>query len=66
MLRYIGYLVGFVWLGLAYGAYSSAMDGIAAGRPDWGFWWKVVSALLAIAGTGAILGTFVNARQTRS
>lgn len=66
MGRILGYLVGIVWLGLAYGAFRSAQAGAAMGQADWGFWWTVVAALLTIAGLGALIGTFVNSKEIRS
>ena len=66
MGRIFGFAIGIIWLGLAFGAFVSASNGWAMGQQDWGFWWSVVGALLGIAGTGALVGTYVNTRESRS
>jgi len=66
MGRIFGFGIGIIWLGLAFAAFNSAANGWALDRPDWGFWWSVVGALLAIAGTGSLVGTYINTRESRS
>lgn len=66
MNRIFGYLVGIVWLGLAYGAYSRGAAGGAAGQEDVAFWWTVIAALLGIAALGALVGTTLHTRSDAS
>jgi hypothetical protein len=58
--RAFGMGVGLAWLGMAAAAYRSASLGWAAGHSDLGFWWTVIAALMAIAGLGAMIGTFIH------
>lgn len=60
MKRILGMGVGVVYLGIAFGAYSRASGGWAAGHADLGFWWTVIAALLAIAGLAALIGTWIH------
>lgn len=62
MNRIFGYLVGIVWLGLAYLAFQNASAGRAAGQEDVGFWWTVITGLLTIAALGALVGTTLHSR----
>jgi len=55
--------VGIVWLGLAYLAFQNASAGRAAGQDDVGFWWTVITGLLAIAALGALVGTTLHSRS---
>jgi hypothetical protein len=66
MNRIFGYLVGIVWLGLAYGAFQNSSAGWSAGQDDVGFWWSVIAGLLTIAALGALIGTTIHARSSRS
>jgi hypothetical protein len=61
-MKLFGYLVGIVWLGLAFGAFRTSSSGWAAGHSDIGFWWAVIGAFLAVAALGAIVGTTIHAR----
>ena len=64
MKRILGMGVGIVWYGLAFGAFRTASGGWETGHPDIGFWWTVIACLLAIAGTGALVGTYIHTRQS--
>ncbi len=66
MNRIFGYLVGLVWLGLAYGAFQNSSNGWSAGQPDVGFWWSVIAGLLTIAALGALIGTTIHSRSSGS
>ncbi len=60
----IGIVLGAFYLtlvGLAAGTSAGAWE---AGNADLGFWWGVIGALLAIAGTGAVVGTWVHSRPS--
>lgn len=61
-MKFLGYVIGLVWLGLAFGAFRTSSAGWDAGHSDIGFWWAVIGALLAIAALGAIIGTTIHAR----
>lgn len=60
MARIFGFLVGIVWIGLAFGAFRRSMAGWDAGQSDIGFWWAVIAAFLAIAAAGALVGTVLH------
>jgi hypothetical protein len=62
-MKLIGYLIGIVWLGLAYGAFRTSSAGWSQGHSDIGFWWAVIGTLLAIAALGAMVGTAVHSRS---
>ncbi|MDT8369274.1 MAG: hypothetical protein RQ745_08710 [Longimicrobiales bacterium] len=57
MNRLFGYLVGVLWLGLAFGAFQRGRAGGAEGFSDMVVWWTIIAAFLAIAGLGALIGT---------
>ena len=61
MKRYAGLVIGVIYLLIAMGAFKSGMTGWGAGHSDLGFWWTIIGCLLAIAGLGALLGTWVHA-----
>jgi hypothetical protein len=58
----IGLVIGAFYLGLSALTYRHASGGWAAGHSDLGFWWSVIASLLAIAGLGAIVGSWIHAR----
>ena len=66
MNRIFGYIVGIVWLGLAYGAFQTSSAGRAAGQSDVAFWWTVIAGLLTIAALGALVGTTIHGRKSAS
>jgi hypothetical protein len=61
-MKHLGYVIGIVWLGLAFGAFRTSSAGWAEGHSDIGFWWGVIAALLTIAALGALAGTAIHAR----
>lgn len=61
-MKLFGYVIGIVWLGLAFGAFRTSSAGWADGNSDIGFWWGVIGALLAIAALGSLIGTTIHAR----
>jgi hypothetical protein len=60
MARTFGFLIGIVWIGLAFGALRRSLAGWNAGQSDVGFWWAVIATLLAIAAAGALAGTWIH------
>ena len=66
MKRIMGMGVGVVYLGIAFFAFSSASAGWETGYNDLGFWWTVVAAILAMAGLGAMVGTWIHTRESQS
>ena len=63
MKRIIGFGIGIVYFGLAFGALRTANAGWDTGYTDLGFWWTVIAALLGIAAIGAIGGTYLHTRE---
>ena len=63
MKRILGMGVGLVYFGIAFGAFTRARAGWAAGHADIGFWWTVVATFLAIAAVGALVGTWIHTQQ---
>jgi hypothetical protein len=43
-------------------AFRSSLANRALGNADLGFWWSVIGSLLAIAGLGALLGSWLHTR----
>ena len=64
MRRIFGMGVGVVWRGMAFGAVRGSSAGWADGHSDLGFWWTVIVGLLAIAGLGAMIGTWIHTQPT--
>ena len=62
MNRIFGYVIGVIWLVLAYGAFQRGANGRALDQPDVAFWWTVIAGLLAIAAVGALVGTTIHTR----
>jgi len=60
MNRIFGYLVGVVWLGMAFGAFQRGQNGGALGYSDMSVWWTIIAGLLTIAGVGALVGTTIH------
>jgi len=60
MSRIFGFLVGALWVVMALGAFRRSMAGWAADQTDIGFWWAVIGSFLAIAATGAFVGTWLH------
>jgi hypothetical protein len=65
MNRIIGWGIGFLYLGLAFGALTRANGGWATGYEDVGFWWTVIAVLLAIAAFGALIGTWIHTQPQK-
>lgn len=59
-MKYLGYVVGLIWVGLVAAAFGNARAGSAAGQPDVAFWWSVIGGLLTIATLGAFIGTTIH------
>lgn len=62
MKKLFGYVIGVVWLGIAFGAFRTSARGWAEGHSDIGFWWAVIGSLLTIAALGALVGTTIHTR----
>lgn len=61
MKKFIGLIIGTIWVFLAFGAFRRALDGLRDGHTDLLVWWTVIAVLLAIASAGAFLGTWIHA-----
>lgn len=64
MKRAIGISIGVIYYGIAFGALTQANTGWDTGYNDIGLWWTVIACLLAIAATGAIVGTWIHTQST--
>lgn len=62
MKRIIGFVIGVVWLFMAFLAFRQSAGGWSEGHSDLGFWWGVIGALLTIAALGALVGTWIHTR----
>ena len=65
MTRILGVLAGLGILVLAGLGFQDSRAGWAEGHSDVGFWWAVITVLLAISGLGAIIGTWIHTRPTK-
>lgn len=63
MTRIFGFVVGIVWAGFAWYAFTRSREGWGAGNTDLGFWWGVIGTLLAVAAVAAVVGTWLHRRQ---
>lgn len=63
MSRIFGLIVGVVWLGFTFIAFSRSAEGWGDGNPDLGFWWAVIGSLLALAAGAALVGTWIHTRR---
>lgn len=61
-MKYLGYVVGVVWVFLVLAAFGNARAGAAAGQPDVVLWWSIIGCLLTIATLGAFIGTTIHIR----
>jgi uncharacterized protein YneF (UPF0154 family) len=61
----VGILIGLLYLFISSRALQESSAGWNAGNSDLGFWWAVIASLLAIAGLGAIIGTWIHTRSSR-
>lgn len=57
MTRIFGFVVGVVWLVFAFVALRRSLDGWSVDHVDLGVWWGVITALLTIAASAALVGT---------
>jgi hypothetical protein len=60
MTRVLGMLAGVGILVMAGFTFQDSAAGWAGGHSDIGFWWAVITVFLAIAGFGAIIGTWIH------
>lgn len=66
MKRIVGFVIGVVWLGLAFLALRRALGGWERGWDDVGLWWAIIATLLAIAAMSALIGTWLHTRTGES
>ncbi len=64
MKRIVGVAIGVFYFVLVFLAFRQASQGRQVGHADLGFWWSVIGSLLAIAGTGAVIGTWLHTRPS--
>lgn len=56
----IGAIIGALWIAMALASLWSAFQGLQNGRTDWMLGWGLVGILLLIAGTSAVVGTWIH------
>lgn len=66
MSSIVGFIVGALWLILAFRAFGFSSAGASGGHDDLQFWWAVVGTLLTIAALGAMIGGFIHRRARQS
>jgi len=64
MKFFVGIVIGVFYAVLVGLALSQSSQGWVAGHADLGFWWSVIGTLLAIAGSGAVVGTWLHTRSS--
>ena len=62
MKRIVGIVIAVIYAILCGLAYGTSGWRWRAGHADLGFWWAVIGTLLAIAGLGALVGTWLHTR----
>ncbi len=65
MKRVIGIAIGIAYLGIAAFTLSYSTGNWRAGHADIGVWFTVIAAFLAIAGLGAIIGTWLHTSESK-
>ena len=58
----IGIVLGVIYATLAGLALTQSSGAWQAGHVDLGFWWAVIGIILAVAGSGAVLGSWIHTR----
>jgi len=58
----IGVVIGIGYAVLVTLAFVTSTVAWQAGNADLGFWWAVVGSILAIAGSGAVIGSWIHTR----
>lgn len=66
MKRVIGIAIGIAFLGIAAFTLNYSTANWRAGHADIGFWFSVIAGFLAIAGLGAIIGTWLHTSETKA
>ncbi|MCH7562887.1 MAG: hypothetical protein IH968_03585 [Gemmatimonadetes bacterium] len=65
MKRVIGIAIGIAYLGIAAFTLSYSTGSWRAGHADIGVWFTVIAGFLAIAGLGAIIGTWLHTSESK-
>jgi len=60
----VGIVLGVFYAVLVALALGQSSGGWQAGHSDLGFWWAVIGALLGVAGSGAVVGTWLHTRPS--
>lgn len=58
----IGIVLGLFYATLAGLALNHSSGAWQAGHADLGFWWAVIGTILGVAGSGAVIGTWIHTR----
>lgn len=58
----IGVVIGIGYAVLVGLAFTTSLAAWRAGNADLGFWWAVIGSILAIAGSGAVVGSWIHTR----
>jgi len=64
MKSFVGIVIGVIYAVLVALALGQSSHGWQAGQADLGFWWAVIGALLGIAGSAAVIGTWLHTRPS--
>jgi hypothetical protein len=65
MKTILGISVGVLLVALSLLAFRTSFGNWGVGHDDLGFWWAVIATFLALAGLGAVIGTWVHTRPGR-
>lgn len=58
----IGIVIGIGYAVLVALAFMSSAGAWRGGNADLGFWWAVIGCILAVAGSGAVVGSWIHTR----
>jgi len=64
MKFFVGIGVGVLYAVLVTLALNHSAGSWQAGNADLGFWWAVIGTLLAVAGLGAVIGSWLHTRPS--
>ncbi len=65
MKRVVGVAIGIGYLGIALVALMYSTASWREGHADIGFWFTVIAGFLAVAGLGAIIGTWLHTSEPK-
>jgi len=64
MKAIVGIVLGVFYAVLVGLAFNQSAGAWRVGNADLGFWWAVIGTILGVAGSGAVIGTWIHTRPS--